>query len=468
MLFLLIYAVFISFVYPFVSPPDTQASKTKIMQATARIKVLTAPDKRTKNDLCPVRLCITHNRQRRFFSIKEKVKNDDWCFISEDDIKKTFITSPRGKYRDIKFEYDRIVQEAKDIVNNMPVFSFGKFEHEFFNITSSWDNIFSAMVDHIQTLKSDGRFGYASSFESTLRAVKEFHTGKTLTYSNRVKVETRYKDYISGKKLHFIDITPTWLTRFEKWQIDQGRARTTIAIYMRNIRVLVNLAIRKHKIKMDYPFHEYRPKEAGGRKLALSAHQIRQIADYVTHDPEVIFFRDMFMFSFLANGMNVSDIARLRHSNIDNGSIHFVREKTKIKTRQTEIHVPITKQMQSIIDRHGNRAIGHDAFLFPILQPDMTEQKQYMQVKQCVKMLNKHIRQIAKAINITDRVSSYTARHSWATIAKNSGASIEYIKEALGHSNVLVTEKYLKSFEETTRREHSERMEQAVYNAEIS
>jgi integrase/recombinase XerD len=77
----------------------------------------------------------------------------------------------------------------------------------------------------------------------------------------------------------------------------------------------------------------------------------------------------MFMFSFLANGLNLSDIARLKYSNIDDDSIYFVREKTKNKDEQTELVVPITKQMQNIINNHGSKAIGHDAYIFPVLTP---------------------------------------------------------------------------------------------------
>ncbi len=434
------------------------------MIATARIYILKSPSRKTHDELCPVRLCVTHNRKRKYFSIKERIENDDWLFVKSEDIPRIMCDSPRGKYRNIKFEYDRIVNESKAIINEMSLFSFGKFEEIFFNKTSSWDNIYSALIDHIQALKSDSRFGYASSFESTLRAIKEFHTKKTLTYSNRVKVEQRYEDYLSGKELLFIDITTSWLKKFERWMYEQGKSKSTVGIYMRNIRVLFNLAIKKHKIKADYPFLEYRPKAASGRKLALTAHQIRLIADYETKDPVEIFYRDLFMFSFLSNGMNLSDIARLRYSNVDHNSIVFVREKTKNKDRQTDIKVPITIQMQVIIDRHSNKAVGHDAYLFPILKPKMSDQRLYMEIKQFTKMLNKRLRNIARSVGITESISSYTARHSWATISKNSGASTEFIKESLGHSNVLVTEKYLKSFEDTTRKEHSDKIEKQIYS----
>jgi integrase len=434
------------------------------MIATARIYIQKSPSRKTQDDLCPVRLCVTHNRRRRYYSIKERIKNNNWLSISSEEVPKVMTNSPRGKYREIKEEYDRIVNEAKEIINQMNSFSFGTFEERFFEKVTSWDNVYAAIIDHINSLKSEGRFGYASSFESTLRAIKEFHLNKTLTYTNRVKVEERYKDYLAGKELLFTDINASWLKKFEKWLINKGKAKSSIGIYMRNIRVLFNLAMKEHKIDVEYAFKDYKPKEAAGRKLALKAFDIKLIADYKTEDPVKLYYRDLFMFSFLANGMNLSDIARLRQSNIEGDSIIFIREKTKNKDRQTSTTVPITRQMRTIIERHGNKAIGHDAYLFPVIKPEMSDQKRYMEIKQFTKMMNRNMRIIAGEVGIKDKVSSYTARHSWATIAKNSGASTEFIKERLGHSNVIVTEAYLKSFEPESVKEHSEKIEQQIYS----
>ncbi|MBA7545646.1 Tyrosine recombinase XerC [subsurface metagenome] len=162
--------------------------------------------------------------------------------------------------------------------------------------------------------------------------------------------------------------------------------------------------------------------------------------------------------------MNLSDIARLRYSNIRDGEICFVREKTKDEDKEITLHAPITKNMQAIIDGHGNKAIGHDAYIFPFLKSEWTDEQIYAKIKQTTKQVNKYIRQIARAVNIKERISSYSARHSRATISKNSGTSIEFIKEALGHSSVNVTENYLKSFEKTTRKEHAEKVESEIYN----
>ena len=438
------------------------------MQATARIKVLTAPDRRTIDDLCPVRLCITHMGKRKYISLKEKISNNDWMFISADDMVRVWPVnkqvSPRGIYKDMRIEYDRIVREAEEIINDISVFSIGQFEERFFSKSGSWDNVIAAFIDQIQVLKAEGRYGYASTFESTLRSVIEFHRKKKLDMNCRVKVDTRYKEYLSGKKLYFQDITSGWLKKFDAYLKERGKSTSTIGIYGRNIRVIFNLAIKKHKVKADYPFTDYSPKKATGRKIALTAHQISLISNYQTEDPLKQYYRDLFMFSFLANGMNMSDIARLKYSNLIDGEIIFVREKTKHQDTEEAIRVTITNRMQDIINKHANRAIGHNAYIFPILKPKMTQEAEYYQIKQNIKLVNNYIKAIAKDVKIKENVSSYTARHSFATIARDSGAPTEFIKEALGHSNVMVTEAYLKKFEASKRRELAEKLENAVYN----
>jgi len=435
------------------------------MQATTQIYFQKTKSKRTKENLIPVKLEIIHNRVQKYYSITEVIKKAEWLFLTTSDIEKVTGDSPRGKYRDIAFEFKRITDEAKKVINEINTFSFNQFEEKFFHKVTTWDNVFVAMWQHIQDLKSEGRFGYASSFESTLRAVKEFHTDKSFEFNPRKdKVENRMNNYITGKPLNFVDITPTWLKKFETWLQKAGKGTSTCGIYVRNIRVLFNLAIKKHKVRAEYPFTDHKPKKAKGRKIALTANQISLIANYKTEHPQEQFYRDIFMFSFLGNGVNLSDIARLKYSNIRDGEIEFVREKTKDEENEEDrLHVPISKNMQSIIDRCGNKAIGFDSYIFPILKPEWSEERNYAEIKQLTKQVNKYVRRIAKAVGIKEKISSYVARHSWATIAKNSGTSTEFISEALGHSSVIVTKRYLKSFEKSTREEHSEKMENSVY-----
>ena len=434
------------------------------MQATARIFFQKAPAKRTKDDLCPVKLCITHKRERKYYSISELIKDRKWLFISEDDIEKVTGDNPRGKYRDIATEFKRITNKAENIINDISTFSFGQFEDRMFQKTTEWDNVFKAFIDHIQALRVEQRFGYAASFESTLRAVKEFNEKRTYSFTSRQKVSTRLADYLAGRPLNFVDITPKWLKSFELWLMKQGKSRSTVGIYTRNLRVLFNQAINIHKIKTSNPFTSYETKSSEGRKIALSAYDISRIANHKSKDSREVFYKDLFMFSFLGCGMNLADIARLRYSNIESEELSFIREKTKNSEKVSEkLLIPITPKMREIIETHGNKAIGFDSYIFPVLNPAWSEERKFLEVRQLTKQVNKYIKRIAKVAGIKENVSSYVARHSWATIARNSGTSVEFISFALGHSSVKVTQTYLKGFEKATREKHSIKIEGEIY-----
>jgi len=442
----------------------TQTFKTIAMQATANIYIQKRESKRTASNLCPVKLCITYKRVRKYYSIKEKIKNHEWLYLSLSDAES--LKKPKGKFKDKAIEYKRIVDDAIDIINDIEVFSFNQFEDKYFVQTASWDNFFAAMWEHIQNLKNDNRFGYASSFESTLRAVKEFHTGKKFSFNNRKdKVEKRASLYLKGKELRFVDITKTWLKKFEQYLIKEGKSKSTRGIYLRNLKVLFNVAINEHNIQAKNPFTNFKISTSENTKKALSMEQISLIANYETKHPQQRFYRDIFMFSFLAYGMNLADIARLKYSNISDNKLTYIREKTRNEEQtETTISVPITSQMQAIIDRYGNKTIGYDAFVFPILNPKWNAERIYAEIKQLTKQVNKYIRQVAINVGIKENVSSYYARHSWATISKNTGKTVDFISESLGHSSTAVTKRYLDSFEDKTKREHSETLENLIFN----
>jgi site-specific recombinase XerD len=104
-----------------------------------------------------------------------------------------------------------------------------------------------------------------------------------------------------------------------------------------------------------------------------------------------------------------------------------------------------------VIQSYGVKPPLPDSFIFPFLKEGMTPAKELMTVKQLTKTINKYIKRIALACGLPDDISTYTARHSFATVLKRSGASTEYISEALGHHDLKTTENYLDSFEDSEK-----------------
>ena len=147
----------------------------------------------------------------------------------------------------------------------------------------------------------------------------------------------------------------------------------------------------------------------------------------------------------------------MKYKNIDfaNENITFFRAKTE---RTSTVNIkPITivllSEIKVIIDRWGNQPQYPDNYVFPILKANYSVEQQHARIKQTVKDINKYIDRIAKSVGITKKITTYTARHSFSTVLKRSGASIEFISESLGHSNIRTTESYLDSFEDDMKKE---------------
>lgn len=161
------------------------------------------------------------------------------------------------------------------------------------------------------------------------------------------------------------------------------------------------------------------------------------------------------MFLYLCNGINVADFIQLRYSDIIGGEIYFKRQKTLNTTRTLkDIRVVVTQPMRDIIERWGN--LPHpDNYIFPHLRGNETP----LLIKRCTqyltRLINRAMAHIAEVLGI-DHISTYTARHSFATVLKRSGTSIAYISESLGHSSQRTTENYLASFERDERQRNAE------------
>lgn len=154
----------------------------------------------------------------------------------------------------------------------------------------------------------------------------------------------------------------------------------------------------------------------------------------------------------------MADFVKLRYRDIVDGEICFVRQKTERTTKtRKEIQVIVSEPMQKIIDRWGNKDRRQGNFIFPVLTGMETALERKRKTQYLTKAINKRMAAIGEALGI-DHISTYTARHSFATVLKRSGANIAYISEALGHQDLKTTENYLASFERDKREEMAEEL----------
>ncbi|MBD0368659.1 MAG: tyrosine-type recombinase/integrase [Flavisolibacter sp.] len=167
--------------------------------------------------------------------------------------------------------------------------------------------------------------------------------------------------------------------------------------------------------------------------------------------------RDFWLFCYLVNGINPKDVALLRYKNIQDGYLVFERAKTE-RTSRTDpqiITAYITQEITAIIERWGNKDKIPNNYIFPILEQGITPLRQYDLIQFFTRFINDWMAKICDKLNINNRATTIVSRHSFSTIMKNSGASTEFIQEALGHTDKRTTENYLGSFEKEIKKEYA-------------
>lgn len=385
-----------------------------------------------KDGLFPVKLRITYQRKQNYYILRDK--NNKSISMTKDVFQKTMSVRPREQYQAMRSLLIELQDQARKIIEGIPVFSFEAFERKYNGAQDEDKDLLAAMSNKAKLLRSEGRISTAVAYECSIKSFKLFTK----------------KDQIL-----FESVNPDFLNKYEKWMTTgkDPNSLTTVGIYLRNVRAIFNKAVKDGLIlPVYYPFGESKYQIPGGRNLkkALTIKEVGLIANYNarpgSNDQR---YRDLWLFSYLCNGINVKDIALLRYKNIEGDVIVFIRSKTarEKKKNPRPITIVITKEIGRIIDRWGNKPGKPENYVFPILEDGLTPEQIYARIQQTTKMINKYINDIADDIGLPNRVTSYTARHSFATVLKRSGASIEFISESLGHSNLETTENYLADFE---------------------
>jgi integrase/recombinase XerD len=180
--------------------------------------------------------------------------------------------------------------------------------------------------------------------------------------------------------------------------------------------------------------------------------------------------RDFWIFIYLCNGLNVKDFCLLKYKNIEEDFIVFNRAKTILTRRSNPepIRVAMKEDAKRIITKWGQKPLSPDNYIFPFLRFEMSLEKQRDSIKLITALINEHMKQIALQIGIDKPVTTYYARHSFATILKNSGVSTEFISEALGHTSLETTKNYLAGFEKDTIRKTTDVLTSFKNNLKIA
>lgn len=397
-------------------------------------------DKRREkeNGTYPVKLRVFNKvlkKDKRYTLDIDLTKNEfETIWINSDN------KSLRGSNKEMRLKLQAIETRANNEAKELTVFDFAKFEAKLFRKSSDKNNVRHYFNLAIQKNLKNNKIGTAESYKYTLNSLIEFS-----------EVEKKCK----AEKLTFNLITVDWLKEYENFMLSKGKSYTTIAIYTRTLRVVFNNAIEFKDISNDiYPFgkNKYKIPRTKKVKKALNSKELKTLFDVEVLNENEQQAKDFWFFSYACNGMNFKDIALLKYSDIKNDRFSYYRAKTFDKTTEkTEIVIYLTDFTKEIISKYGNK--DKSSFVFSIISINDTAETQYKKIKNFTRLINDHIKRIAKRNDLPNDISTYWARHSFATNSLRKGASMEFISEALNHSDLNVTKNYFAGFEDEAKKE---------------
>lgn len=258
--------------------------------------------------------------------------------------------------------------------------------------------------------------------------------GKSATSRHYLSTLNMLTYFSEGEDMQLDDIDETKVKQIETWLVEKGLAPNTVSFYLRVMQACWNKAVNTGLIpNAPSPFAQVNTRVEKTAKRAVEEKVITQLAKLTGKElqsPALIFSRDMFLFSYYARGMSYIDLAHLKKENIKGDTLVYKRQKTG-----QELRIRLLPEMIVIIKRYVSNSRQK---LFPILSDDAT----YRNYESALRLQNKQLKILGKLVGV-ENLTTYVARHTWASIANQKGVPIELISKGMGHSSTKVTLIYI-------------------------
>ena len=385
------------------------------------VEVVCYKYKPLKNGELPIKIRIIKDRKIRYVNLGVSTQKKYWDFkrnepndkCPQKEILEKLIAN---KISEIKSEIVELKASATEFTATSLLHHLNKEEKVM--------SVADVFQQHLKFLQDMKRIGYMLSVKQT--------------FNSLVK-------YCGSLDIPFSDIGVGWLGKYELWLRKQGISDNTIGIRFRNLRMIYNLAITQGYVKKEnYPFETYKVSRLHKATVKRAIHKEEVLTIMRYYESTSSFYTrlavDLFMFSYFMGGINFVDMAYLTSRNIQGDRLVYTRRKTS-----KLINLPLGDDAKVILQRQ--RTLDR-TYLFPVLSSEhKTEQQRLNRLHKVITKVNRELKQIGKELGLPIKLTTYVARHSFATILKREGVSTSIISETLGHSSERVTQIYLDCFE---------------------
>lgn len=363
----------------------------------------------------PLVIRIIHERVKREVCTPYRLRPEEFEVCSE-----MAVTKSRGKER---ASYIRKVNECinyiKEELESIRDSLESRGEYTTSELVQAYKNrndmscFFTYAGCRINELTASGRDGTAANYRSAVNA---------------------FEHYLGSRDLSVDDLTQKTVEAFIDSQTRQGNSPNTAAFYVKQLRAIYNKAYDEGYVCSAHnPFHRIKLKGCKTPKRAIAKKEINRIcgADLKGRHRHLELSRDLFMFSLYTRGMAFVDMCYLKKENIHGNMLVYRRRKTG-QWLQIRIEAPLKELLRKYYD-------ANSPYLLPMLRDDDS----YKGYRYIQRRLNKRIREIGDLLEFNFPLTFYVARHTWATLAHESGIAMSVISEGMGHGSEKTTRIYL-------------------------
>lgn len=274
------------------------------------------------------------------------------------------------------------------------------------------------LKEYCTDLREANRNSYASSIEQTL---------------------DRIRDFVGKESLAFKVLNYSFLQRFETYFLSKGMSQNSVNLHKRNMRTIFNDAINKDLIGLElYPFRKSKIKRNTTSNRNLRMPEIVKFFAYAFENRSEQRARDLFFLSFFLQGINMKDLLSAKSDQVKRGRLSYVRSKTG-----KELSVKLSPEALEIINRYK----GKEEYLLNLMEKKVKnivkKDRSTELYKDITDQTNRLLKTVGSKCGIGDDISTYWARHSWASIANELEIPKTVITMALGHSDSSVTDIYI-------------------------
>ena len=400
----------------------------------AIVKVVLFTSKTLANGEHPLVLRINKHKTRKHISIGVN------CFPKYWDISKQSPKANHPKRTEIVALINKFERDFSDKIQ----------EYNYHSKEYTIDQLVSAVLDkpiNTEEIKGSSVTEFIDNLVATLKQENRMGTAKS---NNDCKLML-FK-FHPNKKLTFDEIDYLFLTKWESFMRKNNFKETSMAVYFRTLRSIINKAINEgviSKTNYTYPFDKFKISkfDLTTKKRALTKEDMLKIYNYpVKEGSKMSDCHKIFMFSYFNQGMNYIDIAKLKWSNISKaGIMEYSRQKTGCR-----FAIQLGEQSLKILEGY-KKLSGYDSnnYIFPILDKTVhiTPTQIQNRLLKVIKQVNINMKIIGKELEIETPITTYVARHTYATVLKRSGVSTSIISNALGHESESITQTYLDNFD---------------------